>query len=224
MKKIFVPCFSTVKLKRSLMKTALDKVKPYERVGLVATVQFIPHLAELENYLKDNKKTVERAYGKRTQFKSQILGCDVSAAQKLDVDCYLYLGTGNFHPVLVAAKTGKPTFIINPISEKISPVDTKDANRLITKITVKREQVLDAQRIGILVSTKPGQERMKRALHLKKELEAKGKEVFVFVSNEIVPESLLDFPDIEAWVNTACYRIIDESERFEGPVVDLEDL
>jgi 2-(3-amino-3-carboxypropyl)histidine synthase len=120
--------------------------------------------------------------------------------------------------------SSSPRYVLNPISEKISLVDTKEANRLITKITVKREQVLNAQRIGILVSTKPGQQRMKRAIHLKKELAAKGKEVFVFVSNEIIPESLLDFPDIEAWINTACYRLIDESSRFERPIVDLEDL
>jgi 2-(3-amino-3-carboxypropyl)histidine synthase len=87
-----------------------------------------------------------------------------------------------------------------------------------------RERVLGAYRVGILVSTKPGQNRLKRAIFLKKKLEAEGKKVFVFVANEIVPESLLDFPDIEAWINTACYRLIDDSERFERPIVNLDDL
>lgn len=223
MKTMFVPCFSTIKLKRSLMKKALEKLKLYGSVGLVAAVQFIPQLSVLEQYLAGKKET-QRAYGKRTELKSQILGCDVAAAQKLDVDCYLYLGTGNFHPLLVAARTGKPTVVLNPVSEKLSLVHEKEASRLITKITVMRERVLGAYRIGIIVSTKPGQNRLKRAIFLKKKLEAEGKKVFVFVANEIVPESLLDFPDIEAWINTACYRLIDDSERFERPIVNLDDL
>jgi len=224
MKTLFVPCFSTIKLKRQFMKKALDCLKPYKSVGLIATTQFIPQLAELELFLSDSGKDVQRAHGSRTVLKSQILGCDVSAAQKLNTECYLYLGTGEFHPFLVAAHTGKPTIVANPVSETVSEVEQKEARRLITKISVVRERVLGAERIGILVSTKPGQEHMKRALFLKRELEAKGKKAFVFVTDDIVPESLLNFPDIEAWINTACYRLIDDSERFEKPVLNLEDL
>jgi 2-(3-amino-3-carboxypropyl)histidine synthase len=82
-----------------------------------------------------------------------------------------------------------------------------------------------AKTIGILISSKPGQENLKSAEVVKEQLEKKGKKVYMFYFDTLIPEELLNFPQIEAWVNTACPRIsIDDIERFDKPVVDAKDI
>jgi len=72
-----------------------------------------------------------------------------------------------------------------------------------------------ADNIGILVSTKPGQNNLKEAIELKKKLK---KNCYIFVSDMINEAELENFPFIQAWVNTACPRI-------EGKnIVNAEDI
>ncbi|MCW1310066.1 MAG: diphthamide synthesis protein, partial [Candidatus Nanoarchaeia archaeon] len=82
----------------------------------------------------------------------------------------------------------------------------------------------NAKRIGILVSTKPGQENLKIALDIKKEIEKNNRKAFIFIFDTLIPEELMNFTEIDAWVNTACPRIgIDDAERFDKPVINVED-
>jgi diphthamide biosynthesis enzyme Dph1/Dph2-like protein len=60
-------------------------------------------------------------------------------------------------------------------------------------------------KIGIIVSLKPGQNNFYLVEKLKKKLEKLGKKVFVFLFDNI--ENLEDFNFIELWINTACPRI-----------------
>jgi 2-(3-amino-3-carboxypropyl)histidine synthase len=78
----------------------------------------------------------------------------------------------------------------------------------------------EAKTVGILVSTKPGQERMKQALGLKAKL-AGSKETFIFAANEIKPDCFVGY-NVDAWVNTACPRIGEDA--FDRPVVDISDV
>ena len=62
---------------------------------------------------------------------------------------------------------------------------------------------LNSSTIGILISAKPGQQNLKRALNLK----LKDKEKYFFISNEINTNEFENFSEIGSWVNTACPRM-----------------
>ena len=62
---------------------------------------------------------------------------------------------------------------------------------------------LKAETIGILVSTKPGQENLKKAEKLKNKLEKQGKSPYIFITNNIDITQFENF-NIQSWVNTAC--------------------
>ena len=64
---------------------------------------------------------------------------------------------------------------------------------------------LNSKKIGILVTLKPGQENLKMALFLKDKI--KDKKSYIFVGNELNEQELVNFSDINSWVNTACSRI-----------------
>src|SRR3989339_534122 len=63
---------------------------------------------------------------------------------------------------------------------------------------------LSAKNIGILVSTKPGQENLKQALDFKNNL--KDKKGYLFIANNLNTNEFENF-NIDSWVNTACPRM-----------------
>ena len=81
----------------------MKKLLP-KKVGLVTTVQH-------KHELKKIKELIEKT-GKKTVIGGQILGCDVNAAKKIKskVDAFLYIGSGEFHPLGVALETNKKVF------------------------------------------------------------------------------------------------------------------
>ena len=72
-------------------------------------------------------------------------------------------------------------------------------------------------KIGIIVSIKPGQEAMKRALALKNKL--KNKDSYIFLCNDINTREFENFPAIQSWVNTACPRL-----DFDSSIINIADL
>tara|TARA_Y100000310_G_scaffold332510_1_gene408229 strand:- start:701 stop:1360 length:660 start_codon:yes stop_codon:yes gene_type:complete len=192
------------------LKPVLEKLDLPKRVGLISNLQFIDHLKELESYL--NEKGIETYNG------GQVLGCNTTEPLKIDnqVDAYLFLGSGEFHPLEVLEKTKKPVFLVNPETQNITKVTEEDLIKYNKKKKVLLTKFLMEEKIGILVSNKPGQQLLKTANEFKELLKTKDKKPFLFLTNEI--NNLENFSDIKIWVNTAC-------PRFEQPnVINLVDI
>ena len=83
---------------------------------------------------------------------------------------------------------------------------------------------LNAERIGILVTIKPGQQYFLAAKKLKQDLESKGKKAYIFIDDTLDPSHYENYPFIEAWVNTACPRIgTDDITNFPQAMINLRD-
>ncbi len=64
---------------------------------------------------------------------------------------------------------------------------------------------------------------MKR-LRIREIAEKNGKIAFLLAVSEILPETLLEFPTLEAYVNTACPRIsFDAPAKFSKPVLTIDE-
>ena len=182
-----------------------------KRVGILTTVQHLKYIDKIKNALL-------RA-GKQPIVGGQILGCWTENAKKIkhSVDCFLYVGSGTFHPT--ALRTEKPVFVYDV--EKNELIDASD---LVRREEMKRyariEKFRSCKSVGILVSTKLGQFNITGAIALKNELESRGKKAFIFVSNIIKKEYVMGM-GVDCLVNTACPRIVDDD--FGVPIVNLED-
>ncbi len=226
METVFVP----VEYKKPLSDEFMEKVAEIScnKVGIFTTIQYLNQLSQLEEFLKSKGKEVfigNPTY--RAVKKGQVLGCDVTSPLSVSkyVDCYIYLGSGYFHSISLSLELDKPIFQANPVTEIVNPVNQSEVERYkkLRKETISKAK--KAKVYGILVCTKPGQYALGLAKELKKKIEAKGKKAYIFMFETLSPESLLDFPNIEAWVNTACPRIaIDDIERFDRPVINPGDL
>jgi len=72
-------------------------------IGLIATVQHVHKLDEAKEFLTKHGKTGIIGKGdSRVKYDGQVLGCNFSAA-RVDVDEFVYIGSGDFHPLGHAA-------------------------------------------------------------------------------------------------------------------------
>jgi 2-(3-amino-3-carboxypropyl)histidine synthase len=96
-------------------------------------------------------------------------------------------------------------------NNQLIKISEKDVENLKKKQKGAYIKFLNAKKIGILVSTKPGQQNLKRAFKIKNKI--KNKESYLFISNNINTAEFENFPEIESWINTACPRLDMEDAR-----------
>lgn len=203
-----------------VVKRVLPELK-FKRVGLLTTVQHITHLQEIAKLLRSHGiKPFVGGPGPRAKYPGQLLGCDFGCARSVAarVDGFLYVGTGEFHPLGVALATGKRVLVVNPISEGFK-VFAPDVDAFMRKRKAMIARAAAGKRFGVIVSTKPGQARFKLAARLVRDLKQAGKVAHVLAVDEVRPEELGDF-GFDGFICVACPRIaIDDAERFERPIM-----
>ncbi|MBW2963202.1 2-(3-amino-3-carboxypropyl)histidine synthase subunit [Candidatus Woesearchaeota archaeon] len=194
-----------IRLPKSLIEELPNKIM------VATTVQFIDFLPQIQSQLKG--KDIYLFKSRHGLHPGQILGCDNFKVRD-DIEAFLYIGDGLFHPKALLVNQ-KPVYIYNPLSEKHTKLSVKEINEYKIKKKVQLSKFLSADKIGVIVSSKPGQYALTKALELKDKLQHQ-KEVFLFIADNIDLNELENFPFIDAWVNTACPRIellhIDELE------------
>ncbi len=203
-----------------MVERVLPELK-FKRVGLLTTVQHISHLRGVAKLLRSRGiKTFIGRPGPRAKYPGQLLGCDFGCARSVAarVDGFLYIGTGEFHPLGAALATGKQVLAVNPISEGFK-VLAPDVNVFLRRRKAMIARAAAGERFGVIVSTKLGQARFKLAAKLAVDLKRAGKAAHVLAVDEVRPEELGDF-GLYGFICAACPRIpINDAERFEQPVL-----
>jgi diphthamide biosynthesis enzyme Dph1/Dph2-like protein len=178
------------------------------RLGLATIVQFVDHLKDIKKQLKGKKVITATAQQK---YAGQILGCDISSAEliKNKVDAFLYTGTGYFHPIALGLLE-KDVFILNPFTGIIN----KQKKSIIENYKKRKKgamlKFLNGKNIGILVSTKKGQNYPINQLdYLEKRY--KDKKFYIFVADNIDINQFNNFNFIDSWINTACPRLEEDT-------------
>jgi len=176
------------------LKEVLKKVKIKGRVGLLTTAQHLHQLKEAQRMIKNSV------------IGGQIIGCNFKNAEKIKnkVDSFLFIGSGDFHPLELALRTGKEVYTANPYNNQVTKISKEEIEKKKKEIKGKYIKFLNAKKVGILVSTKPGQYNIKKAVELRKKLK---KESYIFVFNTLREEELENFKGIDIFINTACPRI-----------------
>ena len=133
--------------------------------------------------------------GARVKGFQQVLGCS-----KLKINYpILLVSSGKFHALNLALQ-GNSVYILD---NEIKKLDENQVEKLKLKRKAALSRFLASQKIGILVSSKPGQENLETAINLKKKLEKKGKEASIFLADNINSSDLENF-NIDSWLNTSC--------------------
>jgi 2-(3-amino-3-carboxypropyl)histidine synthase len=184
-----------------------------KRVGLVTTAQHLHLLDRMAGFLRERGIEAVVAGGcGRARYPGQVLGCSFSGARATGAGEILYVGTGLFHPEGIQLATGARVIALDPY---LGTAELVSVERLKRRRFALIEKARGAERIGILVSTKSGQER----LALARRLAGLSAKAVLVVLCEVSPDALLSL-GFDCYVNTACPRLAyDDQARFPVPVL-----
>jgi len=189
MKTLFIKAKSKSKVNPSKILDISKKIP--KNISIVYSIQF-------EDIAKDIKKILSKKH-KITSF-IQVLGCSKPEFPK-NTQAILLIGSGRFHGISLAYESKLPIYILD--RNNLSRVTKQDIEKLQNRQKASYLRFLNSNKVGILVSTKPGQSKIKRALELKKAL---NKKTYLFLTNNINTMEFENF-SINSYINTACPRI-----------------
>ena len=189
-------------------------------LGLVASVQHLDLVPALTQSLARLGHDLKVGRGdRRLAYAAQALGCNYTSAESIagEVEAFLFLGTGRFHPLGLALAVDRPVWSLDPLQATLEPPIDREALLKRRLLTVAACQ--DARRFGILVSTFAGQDRSGMANALQRRARDRGREAELFVFDRLDPRDLVG-RDVDVFVNTACPRIaLDDSSLYDKPML-----
>jgi 2-(3-amino-3-carboxypropyl)histidine synthase len=215
MKKIFLEARYTGEV-----KIPKDAAGMPDKIGLFTTTQYIGSVKDIKSQLQAMGKSVRLFKARHVKYAGQILGCSIE--EFLGIDALLFVGDGVFHPIGLAVKNNLPVYTFNPKTGTMGRINDamKRKYQKARDYAIKRYYM--SEDVGILVSLKPGQLALKKALGLKKKLD---KRCYVILSDNIDFERLENFNFIDCYINTACPRIsYDDYRRMGKPILHVEDI
>jgi 2-(3-amino-3-carboxypropyl)histidine synthase len=198
----------------------LENALPFfkgEPVGLVTTVQHVHLIPAMELFLQAKGIDCRVAEGGgRTPNRGQVLGCSFAAAKATGAEEILFVGTGLFHPIGIALATHARVIALDPLTGSAQEVS---GDALMRRRCAVMEKARGAKNVGIIVSTKSGQQRM----DLAHRLASLSPTAVIVTMREVNPDELLNL-GFACYVNTACPRLAyDDQVRFPVPVLSPQE-
>ncbi len=194
------------------------------RIILFTTIQYLPQLSSWRAALAAAGKETFLFRPKHSAHEGQLLGCGIerwSAAVR--ADAFLFVGDGLFHPRALLIHNELPVYCYDPKREQWHLLTDEELEQVKKRHRAALSRFFMARKVGVLVTTKSGQQRLVLARKLKERYPEKE---FTFVLVETLDyQALEDFSFVEVWVNTMCPRIgFDDTNKTARPVVNIGEL
>ena len=196
-----------------------------QRVGLLATVQYLGLIPSVKGMLEKSGRTALVGKGdRRICHPGQVLGCNCTAAESIsdEVDAFLFIGEGDFHPLAAAFGMQKPVLVLNPVTGEVrSMAETRD--RILRRRFAAIQRASAANSFLVIQCSKAGQNRSAEADLMVRKLREHGKTAYKVILEEVTPMSLMAYR-VDAFVNTACPRIaMDDSARYDRSMLTIPE-
>ena len=197
-----------------------------KKVGIIATIQYVGLIPQMKTMLEAQGKKVKVSKGDgRIEYPGQVLGCNCSSAEAIsgNVDGFVFIGEGDFHPLAAAFGIKKDIWVFNPVTKETRKIDDI-RDRILRRRFAAIQSSSDAENFLIIVSSKPGQRRDAAANAAADKIRNAGKKSYAVVMDDITPEKLSQYK-VDAYVSTACPRIaLDDSVRYAKPMLTVTEL
>ena len=197
-----------------------------ERIGLLATIQYLDLIPKVKDILEASGRKVFVGTGdRRIAYPGQVLGCNCSSAEAIidDVDAFLFIGEGDFHPLAAAFGVKKGIFVLNPVTKEVRDM-AEIRDRILRKRFAAIQGAKGAQCFLVIVCSKIGQNRSAEADAAIEKIRSHGLKAYKATMEEVTPMSLMYYR-VDAFVNTACPRVaMDDSAKYDRPMITLTEL
>jgi diphthamide biosynthesis enzyme Dph1/Dph2-like protein len=212
MKKVFIESVKNIGLNREKLEEIISMLKKsnLEEINLTYSIQYYNIALEVK------KEVLDR--GIKIPLFVQVLGCKrFSQEDKNSNRVTLHIGSGEFHAINILAQFRNRVIVFN--GQEVNELGEQKLADFERKKKAKINNYLSSRNVGVLISMKPGQEDFDVARNFIKEIEKSGKNGYVFLCNTLNMKEFENF-QIDFWVNTACPRIPEDSNKILN-IVDI---
>lgn len=190
MKTLFISAKSKIKLDLDRLSSEIQKLP--KNIAICYSIQF-----------KDLAFTIKKILSKTHTINSitQVLGCSKPKFPK-NTQVVLLIGEGRFHAISLALCSNLPIYILE--NNKIDLIRNSEVDTLRNRKKAAILKFLNSDKVGLLISNKPGQNRLEQTFKLKDKY--KNKKFYFFLSDNINKNEFENF-GINCFINTACPRL-----------------
>ena len=209
---------------KPLLKKSLKELKKFKKISLSYSIQ---HRHDIKNikkfYEKNGKEVVLSKKQGLVEYEGHIVGCQYRGLQSIekDVDVFVIIGN-NFHSLGASLTVEKPVILIDVYNDKVRNMEgLKD--KILRQRVISIEKLKEAKNVGIIIEIKPGQ-KFGSPKFLIDKLKEKGKNPIVITMSELTPDKIMNFYNIDAFIELACPRIaIDDFAKYTKPILTFKE-
>ncbi len=207
-----------------LLEKSLKALKKYKRIGFSYSIQHRHDVEMIENFYKSHGKEIllSKKLG-HVAYEGHIVGCQYGGLKAIEsqVDCFVILGN-QFHGMGAVLSVEKPVILLDVYNN-----DVRELSGLRDKILKQRaisiEKFKQAKKVGIIIEIKPGQ-KFGSPNYLLEKLKEQGKEAIIITMNELSPDKVMNFYNIDAFIVLACPRIpIDDFAKYPKTIITFKE-
>jgi len=220
---IYIPIIDEINF-IPLLKKSLKELKDFNKIGLSYSIQHLNDVKNIIKFYKENGKKVLLSSKKgMIAYEGQVVGCQYSGLKEIEkeVECFVIIGN-NFHSMGAALSVNKPVFLIDVYNNEIKNMKY-EKDKILKQRIMSIEKFKDAKKIGIIIETKQGQKFGFPKILIDK-IEKLGKKVITITMNELTPDKLTNFYNVDGFVELACPRIaIDDFAKYRKPIITYRE-
>jgi 2-(3-amino-3-carboxypropyl)histidine synthase len=220
---IYIEVKDTLNLK-SLLEKSLESIKDYRILGLSYSIQ---HRHDIENIKKfyegKGKKVILSKKRGTNAYEGHITGCDYQGAKEIQdqVDCFVIIGN-KFHSIGATLAVKKPVILIDVYDNDVKTMEGL-RDKILKQRAIAIEKLREAKNVGIIIGMKCGQ-KFGSPEKLIEKLKEQGKNVIILTMNELTPEKIMNFYNIDAFIELACPRIaLDDFANYPKPILTMRE-
>ncbi len=207
-----------------LLQKSLDVIKSYNTIGLSYSIQHCHDIENIKKFYEEKGKEVILSKKRGTNaYEGHITGCDYQGAKEIQeqVDCFVIIGN-KFHSIGATLALKKPVILIDVYNNDVKIMgDLKD--KILKQRAIAIEKLKEAKNVGIIVGMKCGQKFGSPEKIIEK-LKERGKNVIIITMADLTPDKIMNFYNIDAFIELACPRIaLDDFANYPKPILTMRE-
>lgn len=207
-----------------LLEKSLKDLEKYQKLGLSYSIQHRHDIENIKKFYEDNGKQVTLSKKRGTNaYEGHVTGCDYRGLKEIqeDVDVFVIIGN-QFHSMGAVLAVEKSVILIDVYNDDVRGMEGL-RDKIVRQRAMSIEKLKDAKKVGIIVEIKPGQ-KFGSPKYLLEKLRGKGKIAIVITMNEVTPDKLMNFYDIDCFIELACPRIaVDDFAKYSKPILTFKE-
>ncbi len=209
---------------KPLLEKSLSFIKKYKKIGLSYSIQHRHDIKNIKKFYEDKGKKVllSKKIG-NVAYEGHIVGCQYEGLKVIQdkVECFVVIGN-QFHSMGATLAVKKPVVLLDVYNNNVRTMEGL-RDKILKQRIISIEKLKEAKNVGIIIEIKPGQ-KFGSPKHLLEKLRKKGKTAIIITMSELTPDKLMNFYNIDAFIELACPRIaLDDFAKYPKPILTFKE-